>query len=358
MKGGIYVKQKLLCLICSLALLITPFNSFAAEQLVLSKPNFSKTWTGSNCEITIPYSGAYTLTVAGSQGGTYNATRNGGTKVVKSVWLNKGDVITFDAGVLSKDYNLSNRTISVLGGEKSLLYHNNSLIVTAMGGSATSGTNATADVDYVEVYNSDNVSQVKSPVHHHHTNTGLSSGTLYASSNPGGCYVAGGHTHDAVVACPKTAVYKHACDGGCGGGWETVYFSDGCAHCNAADGTEYNEGAACRGHEQYVSWHSDNQVFSHWNYTCGSPTNTWKIGCGYSQHQIVPVPTIATTNSSGGTVTTNSNKGQGYFTIQLNPCNNLYNSNVKVMSAYYDNYPYNVIINNDTVVYCKHGTLN
>lgn len=56
-------------------------------------------YTGSSGTYTVPYSGLYTLTAYGAQGGNYGANQGGyGGSVTAKVWLQKGEKITYTIG--------------------------------------------------------------------------------------------------------------------------------------------------------------------------------------------------------------------------------------------------------------------
>ena len=57
------------------------------------------TYTGSVKTYTVPYTGFYTLTAGGAQGGSYNSYQGGkGGRVTGKFWLQKGEVITYTIG--------------------------------------------------------------------------------------------------------------------------------------------------------------------------------------------------------------------------------------------------------------------
>lgn len=118
------------------------------------------------------------------------------------------------------------------------------------------------------------------PVYHaHKTADGvIGNGNVYSETVPGGCFtVASGHTHDVVTACSKTPVYNHACDSGCGS-----YQYEYCDRC------DYCIMASCGGCKLGTAYyHSNNKVLAGYNYTCGSPTNTYTAGCGKTTSTIV-----------------------------------------------------------------------
>lgn len=106
--------------------------------------------------------------------------------------------------------------------------------------------------------------------HYHHTGDGsVSSDTIYSYDNPKGCYENGGsHTHDAISSCPYD--------------WVTVdcpYRGHGLAQCPSCGGGKgYNEETG----ESYDIHYPIDQK----RYTCGSPTNTWTVQCGWREGAI------------------------------------------------------------------------
>ena len=107
--------------------------------------------------------------------------------------------------------------------------------------------------------------------HYHHKSDGsASSGTIYSLSNPGGCYRGAGHTHDAVGACPSHTEKE-----------EYYYQSGDCPECWASalsmGYSSLDEAGGCSGHIK---------IKEHTVYTCGEPTNTWKVQCGWRQGEI------------------------------------------------------------------------
>lgn len=94
---------------------------------------------------------------------------------------------------------------------------------------------------------------------------------IYSVTDPGGCYVSAGHTHNATGTCAVTtheAVYED-----CGG-----VFEDGvCTVCRfARKGME--DGSPCT--RQFLV------SAAYTEYACGAPDNTWVIGCGKTEKTI------------------------------------------------------------------------
>lgn len=164
-----------------------------------------------------------------------------------------------------------------------------------------------------------------------------SSDTIYSTVNPGGCYFDGGHTHDKIGACPYTqspnTYHIHSGSPTSGGGCYTVpvyksvtctVYQSGCMnsytgydgqehcqytlyHTSCGRGTQtYNYPAHSQSnHVGARSWQQTCTVVggvitgyatscknlplnagSQKIYSCGSPTNTWVIGCGKTTSSI------------------------------------------------------------------------
>lgn len=129
-------------------------------------------------------------------------------------------------------------------------------------------------------------------VYHQHVNgTGavVTANTVYSTSNPGGCYVAAGHTHDATGTCGYHKVYAiplgehNSCEHhGSGNRCAWVKCSE-CGrvldhfHVPKRDFADFLEGKLIL--EMDYCHHS--------SYTCGSPTNTWVLGCGKTTSTVI-----------------------------------------------------------------------
>lgn len=112
--------------------------------------------------------------------------------------------------------------------------------------------------------------------------------TVYASKNPGGCYKAHGHTHDAVGACP-TDIVK------CSGYGGVIEHHPSCKDSGSDWGTD-NDHVSCRAYCQ-VCGREVGAPYAKCTYTatvyiCNQPTNTWQIGCGKSVGDIESVTII------------------------------------------------------------------
>ena len=92
---------------------------------------------------------------------------------------------------------------------------------------------------------------------------------IYSTTDPGGCFIASGHTHDKTGSCAK---------GYCGGSTYTIETKrDGrwitcskCLSCGVEGYAGSTGGGTCT-----------NVV-----YKCDGSINTWKIGCGMSTTSI------------------------------------------------------------------------
>ena len=99
--------------------------------------------------------------------------------------------------------------------------------------------------------------------------------TIYSGSNPGGCYISAGHTHNKTGTCPSKNEktdnnHEHSVSGQHG---DNIW----CPHCGYC--TTFDLGETSKSH--HCEWHGDKIV-----YLCNSPTNTWKIGCGKTTNSI------------------------------------------------------------------------
>lgn len=103
--------------------------------------NFS--FTGGAKTYTVPYSGLYTLTVCGAQGGSYDTKTGGkGGKVTGTFWLTKGDVLTYSVGGqngyatggIAEKYGNG-------GGSSTIISARKGTLLTAGGGGGASLTN-------------------------------------------------------------------------------------------------------------------------------------------------------------------------------------------------------------------------
>lgn len=109
-----------------------------------------------------------------------------------------------------------------------------------------------------------------------------SEAVIYGADAPGGCYVGAGHTHNATGGCPVSDYPTTTISVPCGsfhyGGEDengnAYYVCDACgttANKNGANDGENNGGEHYRGVEV--------TDYDHPIYGCGSPVNTWVLGC-------------------------------------------------------------------------------
>lgn len=128
---------------------------------------------------------------------------------------------------------------------------------------------------YAEGYAQSINSVAISYTYHKHTNGNgdiVTKATVYSSAAPGGCYIAAGHKHNAITTCSTTTTktkktHTHSMHAGT------------CPHCGHVthEGDTDSNGYAN---------HSCTYTSTTTSYTCGSPTNTWKLGCGKTESTI------------------------------------------------------------------------
>lgn len=120
-------------------------------------------------------------------------------------------------------------------------------------------------------------------VYHSHkygNGTAATSSIIYATTNPGGCYRNAGHTHNKTGTCSYTTTttngphYYVATDHYDG---NNVYKK--CIYCG-------NGGYSYNNVHEGASGSCSANVSTTTTYTCGSPTNTWKINCGKTTSSI------------------------------------------------------------------------
>ena len=145
-------------------------------------------------ELTLPYKGIYQIEAIGAKGGTADSHVVGGngSHVIGSVELNKHDKLTiYTGGTNGYNGGGSGNSLQGNGGGASDVRLNgkelNNRILVAAGGGGSYAT----------------------PNYHQHKDSSgnvQTNPTIYSSSNPGGCYRANGHNHNAVVTCPVTYI--------------------------------------------------------------------------------------------------------------------------------------------------------
>lgn len=245
---------------------------------------------GTDTTFTVTEAATYEFDLYGSQGGNKDTFTGGkGGHVRFTVPLKVGDKVQIVVGNQSGVGGGGTGTASNGGGATYIKVNDNLIGVAGGGGGATttknglaggvstagnnglslSGSNATAP--NTAGGGAGYISGTSGEYHAHHKGDGtLSSGKLYASSNPGGCYVGNGHTHNAVVTCSTRQV-----DGDHRWGDNHVH---GDSHDGVPDNCRTCKG--CGAHELYYTEYGPtcpgNKTTE---YSCGSPVNTWKIGC-------------------------------------------------------------------------------
>lgn len=137
------------------------------------------------------------------------------------------------------------------------------------------------------------------PTYHAHAGNGESGWSdetvFYQTENPGGCYVGNEHTHNKTGSCSKRL---EECQGYCN-------FSMGCWHNDESFMSQSGEGCwicqFCGKHRRGWSGSADRDGHTSCDntvtvYTCGSPDNTWKIGCGKKAGDLESVTVIVHKN--------------------------------------------------------------
>lgn len=149
-------------------------------------------------------------------------------------------------------------------------------------GSLLIGTSADNKNYYNKAYTqgiADGLSKVNvSYVYHKHIdgNGNLSSSVLYTTTDPGGCYVSAGHTHNKTGTCGTAYSYQsHDAWGRITDNYSGSAAHQVCKGCGRGGYSwdNFNWGAQC-----------PTPVGSY--YTCGNQINTWKIGCGKTENSI------------------------------------------------------------------------
>ncbi len=109
-----------------------------------------------------------------------------------------------------------------------------------------------------------------------------SENTIYGYDAPGGCYVSAGHTHNVTEGCPvseyPTTMVSVPCGsfryGGEDENGNTYYVCDVC-------GTTANKYGANDGENDGGEHYRGVEItdYDHPIYGCGTPVNTWRLGC-------------------------------------------------------------------------------
>lgn len=112
---------------------------------------------------------------------------------------------------------------------------------------------------------------------------------VYTADDPGGCYREAGHTHNKTEECPAGSQYTMQLDSYTEYGDNTCGVRWYCRICHEVTKTgRYTVGE---------SPHPTTVDCPNKHYTCGSPVNTWVIGCGKSAGQIESATIVIRGNS-------------------------------------------------------------
>lgn len=121
------------------------------ENVLAEKTSVEETfsYTGNRGTYTVPYSGLYTLTLTGSQGGSYNVVENGvlqkvmpggkGGQVKATAFLHAGEILTYNIGSTSGYNGGGTGSIFANGGGMTILSSNTkgTLVIAGGGGGAS-----------------------------------------------------------------------------------------------------------------------------------------------------------------------------------------------------------------------------
>lgn len=345
----------------------------APAEFPLGKSNsWSFSAGGGTYEYTIPYTGDYTIVVAGAQGSSYGGSGGTGYTLTKTVRLNYGDVVKCITHAMPTSYQ-DGQTYKVPGGESSELYVNGTLVWRAGGGGGYVNTAiAPNNTTTVIAYNGNNDSSTTYNVHWHSGNgkSGPVSAntfpTLYQLTAPAslGCYRDAGHTHNATSYCPLETCMVVFTGGG-------HYYGDGCGWHGYEDATNYYaECTLCGASGTFYSCPGDHtstppyKTMAHIGcdksgYKCNWARNTWSIQCGYQHGQIVGYnnanATVAPCYYATGwnpTTAVVNNTGTGKFAITLTEHTGLYYNNAVARIAYL-NAQVPLVVKDRRVVYFK-----
>lgn len=325
---------------------------------------------GGDFEFTVPYTANYELSLAGTQGSSYNSDAGGygWTLVRDSIKLNYGDVVQIHV----PKWNNSYTSTEVSGGHAATITVNSDVVWIAGGGAGTVSNNIaqngvtsfTARGGEGSDPGVDRVYEV-----HWHSGNGKSGAThsnsfptVYSTTLVGGCYGWNGHTHNATGTCPM--YHDHSLD------------PVECRQCcqlspgyNEATGETYPlhpAGCGCNMgsgfvDSGYVHW-GDVPICNHAlnAYSCGNYNNTQVLKCGYVQGQILG---INNDNENAGacfctvgwqpTSKNKNNAGGAKFSIRLLEQQELFYRLMPVSNPNYGNIPAYLIINDNRVIYFK-----
>lgn len=259
------------------------------ESIAVSE---SFTATKSEKTYTVPYSGMYTLTVTGAQGQSWGSHAGGkGGRISASVWLPKGEVLTYSIGTSDgyngggkgSDYGTGGGMTKISGGSKGTLLiagggggassqydggdggSSRSVLGTEQGGSGGTGGGGG--------YRGGTGGDV---VRHYHTGS---------SQTGGGCYTkAIAHTHTAACYTDKdfwraignSGVQTDAC------GCTHTTHDWWCPKCDARATSRTNSSAGCtQGHHLTDDYRKDNHT--HPDLTCTKTNDGYALACPYAK---------------------------------------------------------------------------
>lgn len=278
------MKKKMLTLLVAFCLFAAQSTTAFAADFPLAKSNsWSFNATGTSGTYTIPYTGTYSIVLTGSSGGCYGDTYGfPGYELRKNIVLKAGDTISYNCGTQPNCYT-SGDDIVVPGGNYSTLYYNNTLVLRAGSGGARVANNiAPNGIVTVTAYNSNGEGN---RVFHVHWHSGNNAGVAiqYTLTAPGGCYVAAGHTHNQVgcTPCGGTYVLKPGSIVEMGPNhYNFIYWCNICHH----ELYRWSESTEKIPLYPYIP---EQQIPASCPICRNEVTNTYTLGCGFQQGEIV-----------------------------------------------------------------------
>lgn len=197
----------------------------------------------------------------------------------------------------------------VHGGNNTKVYLNTVKIYETLGGKGTVSSTVGSGINRVVLYDANDNNSTSYGVHYHTGTPGVNGGCYSVT------YCGGSITNDCFDPLP-------------GGGYEETDNHVYCMKCYKGYGTYDHD-------------------YRYPQRTCNAITGSY-INCGHAQGEVLDYnPSVNTTGNSG----------TGYVKISVKPCNAYFN-NKAISYLNFKNYNYNVVVLDDTVVYCRHGTLN
>lgn len=334
---------------------------------------------GGEISYIIPYTGTYEISISGSQGSAYSDNSGGyGCTLNKTIRLQYGDVLKITTPYKPTGYTTENGVLTIPSGTDVHLYCNGTDVLNASGGNGfVNNIIAPNGITSVKARGA-NYSV------HWHSGNGLSGAThanqfptLYQTANPGGCYGASGHTHNATGECTwHYNSHKHT--DGCSSKSFTWSGGPSCPNCGKtgiADTGEHlgneNEGS-WNGDGFDAVWHCSHDCKT-WScrdmplndgcaWDCGDYVNTWTLKCGHQQGEILNVYNSQTNLVSAGwgggdawryDSKSFTNTGNAKFTIKLVEQDLLFYKDVPVSIPYYMDTKCNLVIRDNIVTYFK-----